>query len=335
METPLLHHSTSSQLDTSHKTGLRKLLLVASTGGHVAELVRLAPGLGAAPDSLWVTFDSPQSRSLLAGKRRVHVPYVRPRDAIGAARTAAIIRRVLAHEDFDGAVSTGAAVALSALPQAAMANVPSVYIESVSRVDGPSLTGRLISLSRIVTLRTQHAGWAGKRWKTHQSVFSTFHSVPRLPAERPSLFVTLGTIEGYRFDALVDAVLASGLADERTVWQLGFTSGRTDLPGRVYEQMAPEDFAEAANSADVVISHSGVGTLLGLLEWGIYPVLVTRRKARKEHVDDHQLQLAALADELDVAVAVDAPDLTAAVIHRAAGRAIDATLRPAALPVER
>jgi hypothetical protein len=46
----------------------RKLLLVASTGGHLAQLVRLAPGLGASPSSLWVTFDSVQSRSLLAAR---------------------------------------------------------------------------------------------------------------------------------------------------------------------------------------------------------------------------------------------------------------------------
>lgn len=313
---------------------LRKLLLVASTGGHLAQLVRLAPNLGAAPDSLWVTFDTPQSRSLLEGRRRVYVPYVRPRDYRGVVRTADIVRRVLARERFDGAVSTGSAVALSALPLASLAGIPSLYIESVSRVKGPSLSGRILAASRLVSLRTQHPSWATDRWKVHQSVFSTFHSVPRDAPESPRLFVTLGTIEGYRFDSLVDAVLASGLADERTVWQLGFTSGRTDLPGTVHEQMRFTDFREAALSADVVITHAGVGSLLGLLETGIYPVLVTRRKCRNEHVDDHQLQIAELAAQLDVAAAVDAPDLNAAVIRAAAGRTIDTGVH-AAVPAER
>ncbi len=305
----------------------RKLLLVASTGGHLAQLVRLAPGLGASPSSLWVTFDSMQSRSLLAGQRRIHVPYVRPRDYLGMMRAAGIVRRVLRHENFEGAVSTGAALAVAALPQAAISGVPSLYIESVSRVEGPSLSGRMLAASRLVSVRTQHPAWATNRWRTHPSVLSTYHSLTRQAPDRPSLFVTLGTIEGYRFDSLVDAVLATGLADERTVWQLGFTNNRSDLPGQVYQMMPSTQFIDAALSADVVITHAGVGTFMALLEMGIFPVIVTRRKHRGEHVDDHQMQIAELAEYLGVARAVDAPDLTADVIRFAAGRAIDIGVR--------
>ena len=305
----------------------RKLLLVASTGGHLAQLVRLAPGLGASPSSLWITFDSMQSRSLLAGRRRIHVPYVRPRDYLGMMRAAGIIRRVLKHESFDGAVSTGAGLAVAALPQAALSGVPSLYIESVSRVEGPSLSGRMLAASRLVSVRTQHPAWARDRWTIHPSVLSTYHALDKHAPDRPSLFVTLGTIEGYRFDSLVDAVLASGLADERTVWQLGFTTNRTDLPGEVHQMMPTAQFMAAALSADVVITHAGVGTFMGLLELGVFPVIVTRRKHRGEHVDDHQMQIAELAEGLGVAKAVDSPDLTADVIRFAAGRAIDTGVR--------
>jgi UDP-N-acetylglucosamine transferase subunit ALG13 len=310
-------------VSAAQHTPAKKLLLVASTGGHLSELARLAPGLGASSDSLWVTFDSAQSRSLLAGCRRVYVPYVRPRDYRGVVRTASIIKRILRHEEFDGVVSTGSAVALSALPLASLKGIPSIYIESVSRVNGPSLSGRLLAASRMVEVRTQHPSWASGQWRPHPSVFSSFQSTSRDAPERPSLFVTLGTIQGYRFDSLVDAVLASGLADDRTVWQLGYTYGRTDLPGTVYEQMRSADFHAAAANADVVITHAGIGNLLSFLDNGIYPVLVTRRKARKEHVDDHQLQIAELASLLGVVEAVDAPDLTADVIRAAASRAIE------------
>lgn len=305
----------------------RKLLLVASTGGHLAQLVRLAPGLGASANSLWITFDSMQSRSLLAGRRRIHVPYVRPRDYLGMMRAAGIVRRVLRHEAFEGAVSTGAGLAVAALPQAAISGVPSLYIESVSRVEGPSLSGRMLAASRLVSVRTQHPAWASNRWQPHPSVLSTYHSLTRPAPEHPSLFVTLGTIEGYRFDSLVDAVLASGLANERTVWQLGFTTNRTDLPGQVHQMMPTRQFIDSALTADVVITHAGVGTFMGLLEMGIFPVVVTRRKHRGEHVDDHQMQIAELAEYLGVARAVDAPDLTADIIRYAAGRAIDTGAR--------
>ena len=300
----------------------RKLLLVASSGGHLAELDRLAPGLGAASDSLWVTFDTPQSRSILAGRRRIHVPYVRPRDLFGVVRTAHIIQRVLRHEKFDGAVSTGSAIAVAALPLSAASGVPSLYIESASRVDGPSLSGRIIAATRIVSLRTQYVGWASDRWRLQPSILSTFHSEARMPATRPSLFITLGTIEGYRFDSLVDSVLRTGLADHRTVWQLGFTSDRVGLPGTVHRQMRYRDFQQAARNADVVITHAGVGSLLGLLDLGIYPVVVSRRIGRNEHVDDHQQQIAELANRMGVAASIDATDLDAAIIHAAARRLV-------------
>ena len=141
-----------------------KYLFAASTGGHLAELVRLADRFDSSSDSVWVTFDTDQSRSLLEGKRVVYVPYIRPRDVAGVVNGARIVRNLLRSESFDRAVSTGAALALSVLPQAKLRGIRSTYIESVSRLDGPSLSGRLISMSRTSELYTQHASWAGKRW---------------------------------------------------------------------------------------------------------------------------------------------------------------------------
>jgi UDP-N-acetylglucosamine--N-acetylmuramyl-(pentapeptide) pyrophosphoryl-undecaprenol N-acetylglucosamine transferase len=301
----------------------KKMLLIASTGGHLAQLVRLSPGLGASDDSLWVTFRTPQSESLLKGKRVQYVPYVRSRDVLGAAKAAMIIRGVLRRERFDLAVSTGAALAVSALPLARLAGVETLYIESVSRVEGPSLSGRIIAATRAAKLRTQHVGWASKRWILHPSVFSSYTAIDSIGTDTPSLFVTLGTIEGYRFDALLDQILASGLADERTVWQLGFTTDRHDLPGTVYQQVSAAEFSRHAQEADVVVTHAGVGSFMGLMELGIYPVLVTRSKSRGEHVDDHQHQIARLALTLGIASAVDAPDLTRDILIEASHHSIE------------
>jgi UDP-N-acetylglucosamine--N-acetylmuramyl-(pentapeptide) pyrophosphoryl-undecaprenol N-acetylglucosamine transferase len=114
------------------------------------------------------------------------------------------------------------------------------------------------------------------------------------------VFVTLGTIKPYRFDRLVELMLDSGEANVETAWQLGVTD-RTDLPGRATEQMEAADFGAAARSADVVITHAGVGTILGLLEMGVYPIVVPRRSHLSEHVDDHQLQICDLLKETGVA----------------------------------
>lgn len=305
-----------------------KALLVASTGGHLTELVRLVPTFEPDPDSLWVTFRTPQSEKLLAGRRVHYLPYIGPRDLRGTLRAVPRLHELVRRERFDLAVSTGAAIAVSALPVAVAAGVPSTYIESVCRLVGPSVTGRLLSCVPRVQLRTQHERWADGRWQRHPSVLDEYRSVPR---ERPRtggrLFVTLGTIRGYRFDSVVDAVLASGLADERTVWQLGATT-RDDLPGTVVTHLPPDEFARCAVDADVVVAHGGAGTLLDLLALGVYPVQAVRRACRDEHVDDHQAQIADLVRHRDLGIPVDGPQITRDVLERAAARRVEPVRAP-------
>lgn len=298
---------------------MTKALLIASTGGHLAQLVRLAPSFGISEDSTWVTFRTPQSESLLAGKDVVYVPYVKPRDVRGTLRVSLTVAKLLRTRSFDLAISTGAAPAVGALPLARAFGVRTVYVESVSRVVGPSLSGRLIALSGAAEMFTQHMSWSNAKWKLHPSVFSTYASQRRPETSSPRLFVTLGTIKGFRFDALIDAVLSTGLADSRTVWQLGDTWTERALPGRVFEQVSSREFDQFASEADVVVTHSGVGTLLGLMQQGIYPVVAVRRSSRNEHVDDHQEQIAKVVGEAGIASAVEVDQLCAETLVRASG----------------
>ena len=319
----VLQRPASPRTERSHGAadGRRKYLFAASTGGHLAQLVRFSNSLDPHPDSMWVTFETPQSISLLRGKRVTYVPYIASRDYSGVARALAPITRVLHAEHFDEVISTGAALALAAMGTAAFARVPRTYIESVSRVEGPSLTGRILASLHLADLYTQHAGWAGGRWKNHESVLSLFRSVPNPTppvAGRPlRAFVTLGTIRPFRFDSVLDSLVASGSLSEESVWQVGVTD-RRELPGRVVAQVGGDEFMEQARGADVVVTHAGVGTILALLEAGIHPVVVPRRKERREHVDDHQLQISRLVDRLGVATVVEADALTEADLRRAA-----------------
>lgn len=271
----------------------RRTLLVASTGGHLEQLVRLHPRLDVAQDSPWVTFDTPQSRSLLAGRDVHFVPYVAPRDWRGIAAAARIVRPLL--RQVDAAVSTGAGVALAALPQSLLSGKPSVYIESISRVRGPSMSGRVLERLPKLGLYTQHKMWDDRRgWRHGPSVLESYTtSISPGVRKRPRrLLVALGTIEPYRFDRLINLVLAyvRRHPDVEVLWQLG-ASDRDDLPGRVVEQLSTDDFEEALQWADLVISHSGVGVSLSTLDAGRVPVLLARRAELDEHVDDHQEQI--------------------------------------------
>lgn len=296
----------------------RKLLMVAGTGGHLTELVRLSPRFDISEDSVWVTFDTEQSRSMLKGKNTFFVPYVSPRDWKGTLRAFKLIADYLKNNSFDGAYSTGAAIALAAFFQPRLRQVPRVYIESVSRTQGPSLTGRILAFFPFVQVFTQHQIWANNRWKHTESLLAQYRTLDKDIGEddSPQLFVTLGTIKPYRFDALVDTILESGFADANTVWQLGITD-RDDLPGVVHQHMAADEFVSAAKAASVVVTHAGVGTVLQLLELGKSPVVVPREKARQEHVDDHQFEISELLTERNLAVVTRAHDLSAVHIERA------------------
>ncbi|MFT3944485.1 MAG: glycosyltransferase [Ancrocorticia sp.] len=300
-----------------------KSLMICSTGGHLAELLRLDQRIGVNPDSLWLTFDTPQARQVLQGRRVHYLPYIGPRDLKGTLTAIPQVYQLLRAERFDTAISTGAAVAAAGLPVAAALGVQSVYVESVCRVRGPSTTGRILQKIPKISLYTQHSAWAGGRWEACESILSAVHSEPSTTVRRPErLFVTLGTIQGYRFDSVIDAVLASGYANEQTVWQLGDTSRADHLPGTVHDYMEPSEFLAAARSADVVVTHAGVGTLMELLSMGIYPVMAIRRAIRNEHVDDHQTEIAELVNGADLGIAVDGPDLTSEVLEKAALRRV-------------
>src|SRR5690349_14751919 len=98
--------------DLGHERSLAELagkraLAVASTGGHLAQAVRWQSRLGLSADSMFVTFENAQSTALLARKPHAFVPYVKPRDWLGVARTGQEILRLQRHFRADALVSTG------------------------------------------------------------------------------------------------------------------------------------------------------------------------------------------------------------------------------------
>jgi UDP-N-acetylglucosamine--N-acetylmuramyl-(pentapeptide) pyrophosphoryl-undecaprenol N-acetylglucosamine transferase len=287
----------------------KRALLIASTGGHLAQLHRIRQSAQLGGDPLWVTFRSEQSESLLAGERVRYVPYIAPRDWRATAAATRIVRQVVDEERFDLGISTGAALAVAALPLVRLARRRAIYIESVSRFAGPSLSGRILQRVPGVELYTQHGEWATERWKHEFSVLDDYSAeTGRSLPDRPlRVFVTLGTIRPYRFDLLVDSLNKIDRPIELS-WQLGVTD-RADLPGEVNQWLEADEFAARLAWSDVVVSHAGVGTALQLLDMGIRPVLIPRRSARGEHVDDHQEQVAAYLGRRDLTVTREADEV--------------------------
>nr|WP_240498137.1 glycosyltransferase [Williamsia sp. 1135] len=186
------------------------------------------------------------------------------------------------------------------------------YIESVSRFDGPSLTGRIVAKVPGIKTFTQHRAWEDGKW-THQ--FSVLQDYTAATSKTPAptgplkIFVTLGTIQPYRFDRLVDRLLAVVPGDNEFVWQIGETV-REDLPGQVHRTIAAHEMQREVLESDVVISHSGVGSAMQIMDLGKCPVLVPRRSQYGEHVDDHQAQIARELTVRSLAVTAEADELT-------------------------
>jgi UDP-N-acetylglucosamine--N-acetylmuramyl-(pentapeptide) pyrophosphoryl-undecaprenol N-acetylglucosamine transferase len=295
-------------------------LLVASSGGHLNELVTLVPRLQPRDDDvLWVTNDVRQSRSLLGNAPAVFVPDVGSRNVPGTAASAVRAWRILLRYRPRRVISTGSGIAVAFLPAARMLGIPCHYIESGTRVTGPSLSGRILAHVPGVHTYTQHARAASSRWAYAGSVLDGFQqesvSAPH-PVRR--VVVTLGSWQ-QSFRRLVGhlvPVLPSG-AD--VLWQ----TGHTDVRGLV-EHPVPwlpaADLLQAIRHADVVVTHAGMGAALDALEAGLCPVVVPRHKEHGEQIDDHQVELAAELARRNLAVVCEPESLTSATLAEAAGR---------------
>lgn len=271
---------------------------------------------------MWVTFDTPQSRSLLEGEKVHYVPYVAPRDWRTVASNVPRAVRILRAEGIRTLYTTGSGIANSFLPPARALGVECHYIESAARSLGPSLTGRIAARIPGVHTYTQYDTWASARWPRSASVFDDFVPVERCSqVDVQSVVVTLGTISGYGFRSLVDRIRLITPPHVRVLWQTGETRVE-DLPIDARAFLPQSDLTAECSAADAVIAHAGIGSALGVLSLGRTPVLVPRRQHRGEHVDDHQTQIAFELAQRGLAVHREVDALTWADVCDAASRRV-------------
>lgn len=120
----------------------RHVLLVGSSGGHLTQLWALQPWWSEG-DRTWVTFDTPDATSLLAGEQTIWAHYPTTRNIPNLIRNTWLAWRTLRKVKPDIVVSTGAGVALPFFVFARLLRIPTAYIEVYDRIDSATLTGRL------------------------------------------------------------------------------------------------------------------------------------------------------------------------------------------------
>lgn len=102
------------------------------------------------------------------------------------------------------------------------------------------------------------------------------------------IFVTVGT--QLPFDRLVRAVDAWAQAEQRgdVFAQIGPTDFR---PGALSwkNQLEPGEFKEKMESADLIIAHAGMGTIINALRMHKTLLVMPRHAEKGEHRNDHQI----------------------------------------------
>lgn len=119
-----------------------RLLLVASTGGHLAQLLAVEDAWRD-HHRHWVTFRKADALAALADERVTWAYHPTTRNAWNALRNQVLAVVTLLRDRPDVVVSTGAGVAVPFFVAARLLRIRTMYLEVFDRVDQPTLSGRL------------------------------------------------------------------------------------------------------------------------------------------------------------------------------------------------
>jgi beta-1,4-N-acetylglucosaminyltransferase len=120
------------------------LLLVCSTGGHLIQLVALRDAWERFTRA-WVTFDKSDARSLLENERVYFAHGPTNRSIKNLLRNLLVAWRVVRDVRPRVLITTGAGIAVPFAWVARLRGARVVYVESLARIEGPSLSYRLIA----------------------------------------------------------------------------------------------------------------------------------------------------------------------------------------------
>lgn len=120
------------------------VLLVCSSGGHVLQMLSLRPAWEEF-EHVWISDDTPDVLSLLRGERVEFAHGPTCRNLRSFLLNILLAWRVVRRRRPQVILSTGAAIAVPFSLVGRLLGVKVVYIESVTRVHLPSLSGRLVA----------------------------------------------------------------------------------------------------------------------------------------------------------------------------------------------
>jgi UDP-N-acetylglucosamine--N-acetylmuramyl-(pentapeptide) pyrophosphoryl-undecaprenol N-acetylglucosamine transferase len=297
-----------------------KLLLVASGGGHLRQLLDLK-AFWKEHDVCFATEDTPLGRDLADkwpveflehfafGQAKINSRRTLVRAGVANLRQSwRIIRTVQP----DVVISTGSGSAFFCFALGRLSGARTVLIESFARFRAPSLFGRLTYpfASRVVA----QSELIRKAWRRAEIcdpveiVESPHHE------KQHEAVVMVGTV--LPFDRLVIGVAdlkSRGLLPEDVLAQVG-RGGAIATQLNCVEWLSFEELKSALDRADIAFSHGGTGSMITALQAGCRLIVMPRDPKRREHYDDHQSEIVgAFAERGLIHAAYEIDDLPAAL----------------------
>jgi UDP-N-acetylglucosamine:LPS N-acetylglucosamine transferase len=120
-----------------------RVLLVCSPGGHLQQMLALRPAWDGF-ERAWATLPSADVSYLLQGEQVTLAHGPTNRSLKNAVRNLAVAWRLIRSHRPDAILSTGAGIAVPFFLVGKLLRVRLVYVESVTRTESISLSGRLL-----------------------------------------------------------------------------------------------------------------------------------------------------------------------------------------------
>ncbi len=88
----------------------------------------------------------------------------------------------------------------------------------------------------------------------------------------------------------IDKAISTGIIKEKVVVQAGFTKYSSSNM-EIFDYVSPSIMDDYIDKASLIITHGGVGSILGAIKKGKKVIAASRLKKYNEHTNDHQVQI--------------------------------------------
>jgi beta-1,4-N-acetylglucosaminyltransferase len=120
-----------------------RVMLVCCQGGHLMQMLALKSAWADLP-RVWITTRAADTEALLRDERKVYAYVPTARNLKNMLRNLWLAAVVVRRHRPDVLLSTGGGITFPVFVVGKLVGARLIYVESLTRVDGPSLTGRLV-----------------------------------------------------------------------------------------------------------------------------------------------------------------------------------------------